>query len=127
MTYLYTGYATLTFTWINAIYSRKLILKQGIFIAIYSLNNLLVVRLHREFQEALKATSEVKKTFVKHEDDLFKRGDRLIRESVLTGVTVMRAHVEVDSTVLHTCLQAGIKLKERWNDACDVQLCGKYI
>ncbi|KAL4811504.1 hypothetical protein BDV18DRAFT_129499 [Aspergillus unguis] len=34
----------------------------------------------------------------------------------------MRAFVEVDHTVRHTCLDAGLSLKQKWKDICQIQL-----
>ncbi|EJC97920.1 Metallo-dependent hydrolase [Fomitiporia mediterranea MF3/22] len=76
-----------------------------------------------DFSEALQVTSDVKATFKNQADDLYARGDKLIRSSVGAGVTHMRAHVEIDRTVKDICLSTGVKLKEAWNGICDVQLC----
>ena len=80
-----------------------------------------------DFKEALTVTTDVKKQIKDNYDDLFARGDRLIRESVEAGVTVMRAHVECDSTVGDVCLKAGLALKEKWNKTCAIQLCRKRL
>ena len=84
-----------------------------------------LIELLRDFQEALKVTSEVKKRFSEQYDDLISRGDRLIRESAEAGVTSMRAHVEVDTIVGDTCLKAGLALKEKWKEICDIQICSE--
>ncbi|KAL5501671.1 hypothetical protein ACEPAH_8931 [Sanghuangporus vaninii] len=75
-----------------------------------------------DFSEALRVTSAVKETFIRDTDDLYKRGERLVRESIESGVTCMRAHVEVDKTVQDAGLKTGIKLKEYFREACDIQL-----
>ncbi|KAL3463824.1 hypothetical protein BJX64DRAFT_112551 [Aspergillus heterothallicus] len=72
------------------------------------------------FPEALSSTTRAKAQFTK--PDLLKRGEWLLAESVAAGVTAMRAFVEVDHTVQHTCLEAGLTLKQKWADACEVQL-----
>ncbi|GAD94683.1 hypothetical protein PVAR5_3312 [Paecilomyces variotii No. 5] len=72
------------------------------------------------FQEALSYTSRAKAQFTT--PDLLRRGGWLIAESVASGVTAMRAYVEVDNAVQLTCLEAGIKLKETWKASCHVQL-----
>ncbi|KAL1877644.1 hypothetical protein Plec18167_004608 [Paecilomyces lecythidis] len=72
------------------------------------------------FQEALSYTSQAKAKFTT--PDLLRRGGWLVAESVASGVTAMRAFVEVDNAVQLTCLEAGIKLKETWKDSCYVQL-----
>jgi cytosine/adenosine deaminase-related metal-dependent hydrolase len=75
-----------------------------------------------DFSEAISVTAEAKKLFTM--DDLLTRGRQLIRESIQAGVTAMRAHVEVDTTVRFTCLEAAIALKEEFKDICDVQIAG---
>ncbi|KAL5482560.1 hypothetical protein ACEPAI_9154 [Sanghuangporus weigelae] len=75
-----------------------------------------------DFSEALRVTSAVKETFIRDTDDLYKRGERLVRESIESGVTCMRAHVEVDKTVQDASLKTGIRLKEYFREACDIQL-----
>ncbi|KAL5519955.1 hypothetical protein ACEPAG_1615 [Sanghuangporus baumii] len=75
-----------------------------------------------DFSEALRVTSAVKETFIRDTDDLYKRGERLVRESIESGVTCMRAHIEVDKTVQDAGLKTGVKLKEYFREACDIQL-----
>ncbi|CEN60053.1 hypothetical protein ASPCAL02494 [Aspergillus calidoustus] len=72
------------------------------------------------FQEALSSTTQAKAQFTR--PDLLRRGEWLLAESVAAGVTAMRAFVEVDHTVQHTCLEAGLSLKEKWKDSCEIQL-----
>ncbi|PLB46900.1 Metallo-dependent hydrolase [Aspergillus steynii IBT 23096] len=72
------------------------------------------------FQEALSLTAQAKAGF--HRSDLLQRGEWLLAESVASGVTAMRAFVEVDHTVGLTCLDAGVELKTRWEAACQIQL-----
>lgn len=74
-----------------------------------------------DFDEAMQLTGEAKSRF--EEDDLLRRGSRLIAESVEAGVTVMRAFVEVDEVVGLKCVEAGVKLKKKFNDVCDIQIC----
>ena len=66
----------------------------------------------------------MKATFASRTDDLYERGKRLIRESVASGVTSMRAHVEVDAIVGSTCLEVGLRLSEEFKGACDVEIAG---
>ena len=56
--------------------------------------------------------------------DLLERSRRLIMDSIASGVTAMRAHVEVDETVGYSCLQTGLKLKEEMRSLCYVQIAG---
>jgi cytosine/adenosine deaminase-related metal-dependent hydrolase len=74
-----------------------------------------------DFQEAMEMTGKAKSRF--EEDDLLRRGRQLIEESIHHGVTVMRAFVEVDSGVQMKCLDAGLILKEEFQDRCEIQLC----
>jgi cytosine/adenosine deaminase-related metal-dependent hydrolase len=74
-----------------------------------------------DFKEAMEMTGEAKSRF--DEDDLLRRGGRLIEESIGHGVTAMRAFVEVDGVAQLKCLQAGLKLKEEFKDKCDIQIC----
>lgn len=74
-----------------------------------------------DFEEAMSLTSEAKRRF--EEDDLLRRGRRLIEESIQFGVTHLRAFVELDADVQTKCLDAGLKLKEEFEDRCEVQIC----
>lgn len=74
-----------------------------------------------DFKEAMEMTSTAKAKF--EEGDLMRRGGQLIEESIRHGVTAMRAFVEVDGVVGLKCLKAGLKLKESYKEACNIQLC----
>ena len=74
-----------------------------------------------DFKEAMEMTGEAKSRF--EEDDLLRRGKRLIEESIQHGVTAMRAFVEVDGVVQLKCLHAGLALKQSFRDRCEVQIC----
>lgn len=74
-----------------------------------------------DFAEALSLTSQAKERF--SPDDLERRGRWLIEESIASGVTCMRAFVEIDTTVRFKCLDAGLMLKEQYRDACEIQIC----
>lgn len=80
----------------------------------------------RDFAEALEVTAQAKFQFVKDPEDLYRRGYKLIRESVECGVTSMRAHVEVDTTVKMTCLEVGLRLSKEWESVCEVQVAGAH-
>ncbi|KAJ7069820.1 Metallo-dependent hydrolase [Mycena amicta] len=73
-----------------------------------------------DFSEALKITSQAKAAF--QPDELYERGQRLIWDSLECGVTSMRAHVEVDSTVELLCVAAGLKLSNAFRGICDIQV-----
>ncbi|KAJ5902173.1 hypothetical protein N7495_002701 [Penicillium taxi] len=72
------------------------------------------------FQEALYFTTKAKEQFTY--PGLLQRGEWLLAESVASGVTAMRAFVEVDHTVQFKCLDAAVTLKEQWRDSCHVQI-----
>jgi len=74
-----------------------------------------------DFAEAMSLTGQAKQRF--DEDDLLRRGRRLIEESIEAGVTAIRAFVEVDEVVGLKCLDAGLKLKDEFRDICEVQIC----
>ncbi|KAF2096959.1 cytosine deaminase protein-like protein [Rhizodiscina lignyota] len=74
-----------------------------------------------DFNEAMSLTGQAKKRF--EEDDLLRRGRRLIEESIQAGVTHMRAFVELDGDVMTKCLDAGLKLKKEFQDRCEIQIC----
>lgn len=65
-----------------------------------------------DFGEAMDITGQAKQRF--EEEDLLRRGRRLIEESVQYGVTCMRAFVEVDEVVEMKCLNAALVLKAEW-------------
>lgn len=74
-----------------------------------------------DFNEAMDMTSKAKSRF--EEDDLLRRGQQLIDESIRYGVTAMRAFVEVDGIVQLRCLHAGLKLREQNRGRCEIQIC----
>ena len=76
-----------------------------------------------DFNEAMSLTSKAKSRFTSA--DLLRRGTRLIEESIMAGVTSMRAFVEVDAEVQFKCLDAGIQLKKEYAQSgrMDIQIC----
>lgn len=74
-----------------------------------------------DFKEAMEMTSTAKARF--EEEDLMRRGSQLVEESIQYGVTAMRAFVEVDGVVQLKCLGAGLSLREKYKDRCDIQIC----
>lgn len=72
------------------------------------------------FQEALSSTTKAKQQF--NHSDILRRGEWVLAESVASGVTAMRAFVEVDHTVQLTCLEAAVTLKDKWSESCNVQI-----
>ena len=74
-----------------------------------------------DFHEAMDMTGKAKARF--EPDDLLRRGRQLVEESIRHGVTVMRAFVEVDGGVQLKCLEAGLQLKDEFQDRCEMQIC----
>lgn len=74
-----------------------------------------------DFEETLNLTATAKSRF--EMDDLLRRSRWLISESIAAGVTHMRAFVEVENIVNFNCLDAGLKLKEEFEEHCNVQIC----
>ena len=87
-------------------------------------STLALVCSYRDFREALSVTDKAKARFSQDESAVLRRGHELIRRSVECGVTSMRAHVEVDTTVKNTCVDVGLRLREQFKDQCDVQIAG---
>ncbi|KNG84660.1 zinc metallopeptidase [Aspergillus nomiae NRRL 13137] len=86
----------------------------------YILNSTTIHPQTGSFQEALSLTTQAKSTFT--EPDLHRRGEWLLSESLLNGVTALRAFIEIDTTVQHKCLTTGIQLKHSWRNHCHIQL-----
>ncbi|KAJ6613336.1 hypothetical protein B0H10DRAFT_2165380 [Mycena sp. CBHHK59/15] len=76
-----------------------------------------------DFSEALNVTNQAKASF--DPDDLYRRGYKLVRDSLECGVTSMRAHVEIDTTVQFSCLEVGLRLNKAFHDVCDIQVAGE--
>lgn len=74
-----------------------------------------------DFAEAMSLTGQAKQRFT--EDDVFRRGKRLIEESIEAGVTSMRAFVEVDEVAGTKSLEAAVKLKRQFREQLEVQIC----
>ncbi|KAK2806138.1 hypothetical protein FQN51_008092 [Onygenales sp. PD_10] len=72
------------------------------------------------FPEALHLTSLAKSHFTPA--DLLTRGRWVLADSVRSGVTALRAFVEVDETVGRMCLDVAVQLKREWAGRCAVQI-----
>lgn len=72
------------------------------------------------FAEALSSTTRAKERFIY--SDVLRRGEWLLAESVSSGVTAMRAFVEVDHMVKLKNLDAAVALKEAWKECCEIQI-----
>ena len=73
------------------------------------------------FPEALRLTSQAKSRYTT--PDLLTRGAQLLTSSIKSGVTSMRAFVEVDHVTQLKCLSAGVQLKRCFAPWCEVQIC----
>ena len=49
----------------------------------------------------------------------------MIAQSIECGVTLMRAHVEVDEAVHFACVDVGLRLRKLYRDICHVQIAGE--
>jgi cytosine/adenosine deaminase-related metal-dependent hydrolase len=58
---------------------------------------------------------------------LYSRGAKLLRESLLAGVTSLRAHVEVDEQVGLKAVLAAERLKVDWEGKIDIQISGQLL
>ena len=82
---------------------------------------------NRDFLEAIRVTSQAKRSFPSHQDELNQRGRRLVLESIEAGVTCVRAHVEVDQIVNNVCLDTATQLKQEFARSCDIQISGDIL
>jgi len=74
-----------------------------------------------DFAEAMSLGGQAKQRFTV--DEVFRRGKRLIEESIESGVTSMRAFIELDEVAEMKSLHAAIKLKKQFRDQLHVQIC----
>lgn len=72
------------------------------------------------FPEALSFTTKVKQG--SDYEDFVQRGEWLLAESVSSGVTAIRAFVEVDHSVSFVPLKAAEDLFHKWKHACHIQI-----
>ena len=73
----------------------------------------------------MRVTAKAKSGFANNLEDLYDRGRKLISQSIECGVTLMRAHVEVDEMVHFACVDAGLRLRKHFKDVCHVQIAGE--
>ena len=73
----------------------------------------------------MRVTAKAKSGFANNLEDLYDRGRKLISQSIECGVTLMRAHVEVDETVHFACVEVGLRLRKLFRDICHVQVAGE--
>ncbi|EXJ53438.1 uncharacterized protein A1O5_13306 [Cladophialophora psammophila CBS 110553] len=73
------------------------------------------------FGEALQFTSLAKRRYTS--EDLYLRGAQLLATSLAQGVTSCRAFVELDHVTSHSCIEAGLRLKDCFQGKMKLQLC----
>lgn len=72
------------------------------------------------FQEAMNGTLELKKSFT--EEDIQRRARQVIERAIAFGITAMRSHVEVDTTLGLTGLKALLPLRQEYTWGITLQL-----
>jgi cytosine/creatinine deaminase len=80
-----------------------------------------VVSTAGSLEEAIRLTGEAKHRFTA--DDVRDRARRVLDLAVQAGTTAMRSHVEVDSIVGLTGMEAMLRLRDEYAPALDLQLC----
>jgi cytosine/creatinine deaminase len=73
-----------------------------------------------DFAEALRETSRLKQEFTP--EDIQARASRAIESAIGFGITAMRSHVEVDSSVGLMGMEALLPLRSRYQDLITLQL-----
>ncbi len=73
-----------------------------------------------DFAEALRETSRLKQEFTT--EDIQARASRAIESAIGFGITAMRSHVEVDSSVGLIGVEALLPLRSRYRDLITLQL-----
>jgi cytosine deaminase len=76
---------------------------------------------HGTLSEAIEQTRRAKAEFT--QDDVYKRGAKVIEKAVVQGTSYMRTHVEIDPIIGLTGFRAIQKLKVDYSWAIDLQIC----
>ena len=86
----------------------------------------------RDFPEALSLTASYKSSLLSSPSPssaestynaIYARMTRLVRSSLLAGVTHMRAHVESDAYVCQLGIEIARRVKNEWKGICEVEIC----
>lgn len=72
------------------------------------------------FKEAMSGTLEMKKSFT--EEDIQLRARQVLQQAIAFGITAMRSHVEVDTTIGLTGLKALLPLRQEYAWGITLQL-----
>lgn len=70
--------------------------------------------------EAMKNTAELKKKYTY--DDVYERSEKVIREAIKNGTTIMRAQPDVDPFEGTLGVEVMVDLKEKYKDVLDMQI-----
>ncbi|CTQ53327.1 Cytosine deaminase [Roseibium album] len=70
---------------------------------------------------AIAAVNQAKKGFT--EDDVYRRGTRVLEKAIIQGTNAMRTHVEIDPGIGLTGFNAIMRLKRDFAWALDLQVC----
>ncbi|WP_010632452.1 amidohydrolase family protein [Sporolactobacillus vineae] len=71
-------------------------------------------------QEAIQMTAALKMSFTK--EDMARRASKVIEKSIQSGVTTIRAHVEVDDILNLRAMETIMALKEKYKDQITLQI-----
>lgn len=75
----------------------------------------------------MRVTARAKRVYAHDPDDLYRRGKRVIVDSLESGVTSMRAHVEIDEVCRYSCLNAATRLQHEYQDLCAIDIAGRSL
>ncbi|MBM3309111.1 MAG: amidohydrolase family protein [Candidatus Altiarchaeales archaeon] len=78
-----------------------------------------------QFGKSLEENRELLKSFKRNysESEVVERAGRVLTEMIVQGCTAVRTQVDVDTTAGLTALNALVKLKEKFSNLVELQLC----
>ena len=86
----------------------------------YLINEDNMIRSQKSLQEKWKIYREFKENYT--EEDLLKRMSKCVDNLLEQGVSYIRTFVDADSVVNQKCIDAGVKLKEKYKDIVKIDL-----
>ena len=86
----------------------------------YLINEDNMIRSQKSLQEKWKIYREFKENYT--EEDLLKRMSKCVDNLLDQGVSYIRTFVDADSVVNQKCIDAGVKLKEKYKDIVKIDL-----
>ena len=86
----------------------------------YLINEDNIIKSQKSLQEKWKIYREFKENYT--EEDLLKRMSKCVDNLVLQGTNYIRTFVDADSVVNQKCIDAGVKLKEKYKDIVKIDL-----